>query len=652
MKYFLSALIALFVITTNAQNLRQIDLNKDIQTQFNPLRTIKLSPKSVYLQETFKNFNAWTVIDGGETNDTWQQVEHFLNQTLDGTPFAVVSSDEAGQNNMDEILELTDGIDVTGTTALFLSFDHHMWDWDSNPIPTQGDVDIWNGTEWITVYTADNQDIGYWGNPDHQEIDITEYINDALKVRFHYTANWDFWWAVDNVFIYSRDDHDLVAQNKFLTWLFEDETKVPSAEIFNFGLEDEAEYSVNYLIYNDNDEIIYNETVNITQTIASNETDTINFPSWTATTAGTYVDTVIVTVNGDGNTFNNKIGGEIKVIGDVEYDAGTIYGWNGDPTAYTTKISLKTGELNNMQQISAWYWTCATYIDGRVYGINFNNNMDINAKLHYLNNDGIPYEIGDIAGTYNVSSMAHDITTGKTYITNFNHSGIYELLELDIKNLTTTYIGTWGWTGNPGVGPIFALACDNHGVLYGIAGIINETTYIVDDAKLVIVDKSTAEITEVGEIDVDIIFANHDLSFDRQTNTLYGSFLESTDGAGIYTFNTTNGEATLLHDLNLDYPITACAIVPSNPVNISDSDSDINIYPNPSNGIFTIENIDGFQNLQSIEIVDITGKIITNYQISNNNTQLTINLTKQNSGIYIVKMFNNQKSYNYKVIVK
>ena len=646
---FLSIIALLFVFSAYAQNNRQIELNKTNEIQFNSTESINSSPKTIYLNENFKNFNLWTVIDGGETTDTWQQVESHLGQTLDGTPFAYVSSDDAGQNDMDEILELTDGIDVTGATTLFISFDHFMWDWDTNPTPTQGDVDIWNGTEWITIYTAYNQDIGSWDTPDHQEIEITEYINDELKVRFHYTANWDFWWAVDNCFIYSRDDHDLVMQNKFLTWMFQDEPKIPSAEIFNFGLESENNYDVNYLIYNDNDEVVYDETINITQPIASNGTATVYFPSWTGTIAGNYNDTIIVTVADDGNTFNNKIGGEIKVIGEVEYDAGTIYGWNGDPTAYTAKISLETGELNNMQQITAWYWTCATYIDGRVYGINFNNNMDINAKLYYLNNDGIPYEIGDIDGTYNVSSMAHNPITGKTYITNFNHSGIYELLELDIENLTTTYIGTWGWTGEPGVGSIYGLACDNNGILYGLAGIINGTTYIVDDAKLVIVDKSTAEITEVGEIDVDIVYANHDLSFDRQTNTLYGSFLEGTDGAGIYTLNTENGEATLLHDLNLEYPISACAIVPSNPVNITDLNSDISIYPNPNNGIFTIENTGGFE---KIEITDLTGKTIYSNQYSLNTNHLEIDLSEQNAGIYIINLSNNEKSYNYKVVLK
>ena len=646
---FLSIITFLFVFSAYAQTERQGELNIDYQTYSlkKEYNDFKSSPKSTYLDESFSTFDAWTVIDGGTSNHTWEQVNSYNGQTLDGTPFAFVNSDAAYQNDMDEILELTDGIDVTGATSLFVSFDHFMWDWDTNPTPTQGNVDIWDGAEWVTVYTADNQDIGSWDNPDHQEIEITDYINDVLKVRFHYTANWDFWWAVDNCSIFSRDDHDLVAQNKFLTWMFKDDTKIPSAEIFNFGLESENDYDVNYIIYNDNDEIIYDEIVNVTQVIAPNDTNIVYFPAWTGTIAGTYKDTIIVDVAGDGNPFNNIIGGEIEVFGEVLYDANTIYGWNGSfPDNYTTKISLQTGEVNDMKLMDAWYWTCATYVNGRVYGINYNNNNEVFPKLYYLNNDGTPYEIGDIDGMYLVTGMAHDITTGKTYITNFNYSGIYQLFELDLEDLSTIYIGSWGSTTSE-IGMMYAIACDNNGLLYGITKISGQ-----DEVRLFSINKTTAEANEIGEMEVNLLFTNHDLSFDRKSNMLYGSLLEETNGAGIYTIDTENGEATLLHDLNLDYPITACAIVPGDPVIINELNSNAPVYPNPSNGVFTIKNIQGFNNNVNIEIFDITGRNVSNFQFSKNNSQLTIDISSQNPGIYIVKLSNHQQSVNYQVVMK
>ena len=650
MKYtFLPIIIFLFVFSGFAQTERELELNKDNQTvsSNNQNHISKLDSKSIYLNEKFNSFDAWTVINGGETTDTWEQVNDYIGQTLDGTPFAFVNSDIAYQNDMDEILELTEGIDVSDVTSLFISFDHFLWDWDTNPTPTQGDVDIWDGTEWVTVYCADNQDIGFWGDPDHQDIEITDYINDNLKVRFHYTANWDFYWAVDNCILYSRDDHDLAVQNKFLTWLFQDDSKIPTAEILNFGLESENDYDVNYVIYNDNDEIVYDETVNVTQTIAPNQTHIVSFPPWAATIAETHKDTIIVIVADDGNLFNNTIGGEIAVIGEVEYDAGTIYGWNGSsPDNYTTKISLQTGVVEDMHKAAGWFWTCATYINGRVYGINFNNNNQVYPKLHYLNNDGFVYEIGDIEGMYLVTGIAHDITTGKTYITNLNYSAIYQLFELDLENLSTTYIGSWG-SSTSEIDMMYAIACDNNGLLYGLSKTSGE-----EEAKLFSINKTNAEANVIGEIDVEILYTNHDLGFDRETNILYGSLLEESDGAGIYTLDTETGQATLLYDLNLDFPVTACAIVPSDFVNISELSSAISVFPNPSNGIFTIKNIQGFDNQANVEIVDITGRKISDFQISILNSQLTIDLSDQNSGIYIVELSNSHQSVNYKIVVK
>ncbi len=59
------------------------------------------------------------------------------------------------------------------------------------------------------------------------------------------------------------------------------------------------------------------------------------------------------------------------------------------------------------------------------------------------------------------------------------------------------------------------------------------------------------------------------------------------------------------------------------------------IYPNPSTGTFTIENLHNFNNLECIEITDITGKIIhkLNPAVQQNNT-----ITIKNSGIYFINI--------------
>ena len=68
------------------------------------------------------------------------------------------------------------------------------------------------------------------------------------------------------------------------------------------------------------------------------------------------------------------------------------------------------------------------------------------------------------------------------------------------------------------------------------------------------------------------------------------------------------------------------------------------IYPNPSNGLFTIET----QARYEITITDISGKTIQ--QLTVNNEQLTIDLTANASGVYFLNISNNKFVKTVKII--
>jgi len=76
----------------------------------------------------------------------------------------------------------------------------------------------------------------------------------------------------------------------------------------------------------------------------------------------------------------------------------------------------------------------------------------------------------------------------------------------------------------------------------------------------------------------------------------------------------------------------------------------INIYPNPSNGIFYLD----YKNLNSekleISIVDLTGKIIYSKYIENNN--LEIDLTNFSKGLYIISFKTDSKIYRQKIVLE
>ena len=71
--------------------------------------------------------------------------------------------------------------------------------------------------------------------------------------------------------------------------------------------------------------------------------------------------------------------------------------------------------------------------------------------------------------------------------------------------------------------------------------------------------------------------------------------------------------------------------------------NNIELYPNPSNGTFFV-NVNGAYN---VEVIDVTGKVVKS-QIINNNGVISLD----NSGLYIVKFFNENETLIKKVIVK
>jgi hypothetical protein len=138
----------------------------------------------------------WTIVDGGGSTDTWFGTASHNGLTLNGTPFAYVDSDAAGHVAMDECL-VSPAINTNGIYSLVLEFDQYF-----RGNIGQGDVDVWDGSQWVTVLHMSSPSYGGWGSPDHRSIDLTAYSNSALQVRFHYyDANWAWYWAVDNVSI-------------------------------------------------------------------------------------------------------------------------------------------------------------------------------------------------------------------------------------------------------------------------------------------------------------------------------------------------------------------------------------------------------------------------------------------------------------------
>jgi hypothetical protein len=72
---------------------------------------------------------------------------------------------------------------------------------------------------------------------------------------------------------------------------------------------------------------------------------------------------------------------------------------------------------------------------------------------------------------------------------------------------------------------------------------------------------------------------------------------------------------------------------------------EISIFPNPSNGIFTITTSDTY----TLEIMDITGKVILSGKLTQ--AQTDIDLSGHDTGLYFIRLTNNETTINYKIVV-
>ncbi len=62
-------------------------------------------------------------------------------------------------------------------------------------------VDAWNGAAWTEVYHHTGSDVGYPNPTVLQSVDISNATGGSAeaKVRFQFSAGWDWWWALDSI---------------------------------------------------------------------------------------------------------------------------------------------------------------------------------------------------------------------------------------------------------------------------------------------------------------------------------------------------------------------------------------------------------------------------------------------------------------------
>lgn len=82
------------------------------------------------------------------------------------------------------------------------------------------------------------------------------------------------------------------------------------------------------------------------------------------------------------------------------------------------------------------------------------------------------------------------------------------------------------------------------------------------------------------------------------------------------------------------------------PVGINEHEINVSVYPNPTTGQFRIQNSES--RIQSVEVYDVYGKLISNMEVNDND--VTIDISNYNNGIYVALIRTENGTVTKKVV--
>lgn len=117
---------------------------------------------------------------------------------------------------------------------------------------------------------------------------------------------------------------------------------------------------------------------------------------------------------------------------------------------------------------------------------------------------------------------------------------------------------------------------------------------------------------------------------------LNGSYTDENIGFGNHIYELRviyDGEVVAAPELGTFFAMSCPEVLVSDPTSVMEENAEVSIYPNPSNGHFTIE----AEGMKHIEIFNVLGQCIKAENVDND--ILEINLGNVHSGIYLIRIF-------------
>jgi N-acetylneuraminic acid mutarotase len=144
----------------------------------------------------------WTVNDKIGNGQTWtfDNMFDFQNQTGGSGDFTMVPSGIDGTDSSQDTSLMSPVTDFSGVFHPVLSFQSDYFAGRSTSV-ADVDLSVDGGQTWSNVWHRTTSARG----PRAESVKLPEAAGkSAVQIRFHYTATWDYWWEVDDVFLGDR----------------------------------------------------------------------------------------------------------------------------------------------------------------------------------------------------------------------------------------------------------------------------------------------------------------------------------------------------------------------------------------------------------------------------------------------------------------
>ncbi len=600
-----------------------------------------------YFSDNFSNqaLPNWTITNlaGSNVNWAWDadgqsggQAAGTFNAPGAATGCIVLDSDGGGATGTPEYSIITSkAIDCSAASVVYLSFLEYFGKYQSDTPRVYISNDSIN---WTLIHTAStglatNQTTA---NPKLVEANVSSVAaNDTLYIRFSWKGEFDYWWFVDDVRVYTPDQNN--AQADAVNAIFSNGCNLSNAEdvsivIRNKGLAPLSTLSASYKV--DNGTTV-TETVTLPAAIGYDTTYEYTF------TAKADLSAVGI----------HQILGWVDLVNDSVHvnDTASTVSISSNPIDITNPYTTSFEVPNIGSDLTGFSWTS---LDANNDGFTWNLSTASAAtgQVHFRYSWN---EDGNTAADDWLFSPCLQLDASKAYKVDFwdevgeDNNGLYPE-KIEVKAGTSRTVGgmtqaivDYGEQQNTAYEErVSAFKPATTGIYYvgfHCYSDANQWFLDVDDVTISELAGPTADFTTAANgTAVSVTDNSSELITDWQWSWGDGNVSTGqTPGAHVYT--QAGSYTVCLTVTNLAGTDSVCKTVVISGINELDASAEISIYPNPTNNVINVMLNDALKGNAQLEILNPIGEVVISRKATGNNVE-KFNMDKLPQGVYFVRI--------------